>query len=367
MTRTAIFQKLGLPDFPVVLAPLAGVSDHPFRRICASQGAHLTYVEMISATALNYGSKKTLAMCKRHSDEQGVVGLQITGRSAEETAAAIKVIDQMPFDTIDINMGCPVTKVVKSGCGSAILKDPKRVYETVKLSRAATTKPLSVKIRLGWDRDSLNGEIVARAAADAGADWITVHGRTRNDDYSTPVDLPAIEAIKDAVSVPILGNGNIFSEHDRVCMLERSGVNGVMVSRGALGDPWLFRRLTGNYAPVTLDEWLTLVMQHLEWQREEYGDQGYGAVMMRKHLLWYAKGWPGVKTLRESITQAEDIASAARLVREFAEQIRASGVTERDADIYEVRTGQRFAWDPKYDMDRKLDRGVGDDGLIASM
>ncbi len=366
MPKTTILQQLGLSDFPTILAPLAGVSDHPFRRVCAAQGAELTYVEMISATALIYNSKKTLAMLKRHPEEK-ILGVQITGRSAEETAEAIRILEQMPFDTIDINMGCPVTKVVKNGCGSAILKDPKRVYETVRLARAATRKPLSVKIRIGWDRNSLNGETVARAAADGGADWLTVHGRTRNDDYGTPIDLPAIAAIKQAVSIPVIGNGNIFSEHDRAWMRQYSGVDGVMVSRGALGDPWLFRRLAGDQAPVTLGEWLDVVMAHLRWQHQEYGDQGYGAVMMRKHLLWYAKGWPGVKNLREQITQADDIANAARLIEDFAASIRAAGVNERDADIYESRTQQRFAWDPKFDMDRRLDRGVGDDGLIMSV
>ena len=174
MMGTSVFEKIGLRARPVFLAPLAGVSDHPFRRICAEQGADLTYVEMISATALVYNSARTIEMLKRHGAER-LLGVQITGSSAEETARGIAILNEFPFETVDINMGCPVKKVVKTGCGSAILKDPERVRRTLELARAATDRPVSCKIRLGWDHASLNGVEVAQAAAAGGAAWITVH------------------------------------------------------------------------------------------------------------------------------------------------------------------------------------------------
>lgn len=355
------FKKLGLPDRPLLLAPLAGVSDHPFRRICTRHGADLTYVEMISATALIYDSKRTLDMLRRHPSE-AVLGVQVTGRSADDTAKAIEILDKFPFDTIDINMGCPVKKVVKTGCGSAILRDPERVYDTVKKAVNATGKPLSVKIRLGWDRNSLTYTEVAEAAAKGGAAWITVHGRTRADDYSVPVDLEAIGHIKKLVSIPVIGNGNLFTAQDASLMQKASLIDGLMVSRGALGNPWVFDFIKGVATVVTLDDWWQSVRDHLRWQREEYGEKGAAAVCMRKHLLWYARGWPGVKKLREEVNSAESLVHAEQIIESFVARLREEGVTVRD-ERDDATTEQRFNWDPKYDMDRTLDRGVGEDGL----
>lgn len=373
--RIPAFDKLGFPDFPVLLAPLAGVTDHPFRRTCAAAGASLTYVEMLSAKAILYESKRTFEMMVRHADETKL-GVQVTGGTADDVARAIEVLDRHPFDTIDINMGCPVTKVVKSGSGSAILKDPERVYETVKKSRAATAKPLSVKIRLGWDKSTVTAFEVADAAQQGGADWLTVHGRLRSQDYSHPVDLAMIRAVKQRLSIPVFGNGNIFCAADAVRMRERTGVDGVMVSRGAMGNPWVFREILTGDASVGIDEWLATVVRHLDWQGQTYGQSGMGAVCMRKHLLWYAKGWPGAKKLREQINAAAAIPDCLVMVREFHAEMLAAGITQRlpvatatqdtkdtiNGEPDSVATsGQRFLWDPKYDMDRKLDRGVGDD------
>lgn len=367
MVRILSFDKLGFPEFPVVLAPLAGVSDHPFRRVCAGQGASLTYVEMLSAKAILYNSKRTFDMMARHESE-GILGVQVTGGTADDTARAIEILDKQPFDTIDINMGCPVTKVVKSGCGSAILKDPQRVYETIKLARQATDKPFSVKVRLGWDRSTVTIFEVADAAEKAGAEWITIHGRLRSEDYSYPVDLAMIAAVKRRLSIPVFGNGNIFCRADAVQMRERTGVDGVMVSRGALGNPWIFREILTGSGEVGLDEWLELVTSHLAWQQAAYGAGGISAICMRKHLLWYAKGWPGAKKLRERINTAASIQDCLGMVHEFHGELAAAGITRRfpvagGCDDEGASTGQRFVWDPKYEMDRKLDRGVGDDAL----
>jgi tRNA-dihydrouridine synthase B len=354
-------KRLGLPHAPVVLAPLAGVSDHPFRRACAKHGADLTYVEMISATAMVYESRRTFDMLKRHESE-GIVGVQITGKSAEEVGQAVQMLDRMPFDTIDINMGCPVNKVVKSGCGSGILRDPRRVYATTKAARQATDKPLSVKIRLGWDRNTITWPEVLDAAEQGGAEWITIHGRLRSDDYGVPVNLEAIRELKLRAKIPVLGNGNVFSRDDALYMRERTGVDGLMVSRGALGNPWVFNDIKRGERSVSIDEWEQLVLDHLAWQQAEYGDIGSGAVCMRKHLLWYAKGWPAAKKLREAISQTGKISDCATLVRNFADELRSVGVVTRST-VWPQDREARFQWDPKFDMDRQLDRGVGDDGL----
>jgi tRNA-dihydrouridine synthase B len=364
-SNTNIFSRLGLPSRPVILAPLAGVSDHPFRRICTLHGADLTYVEMISATAMLFKSQRTYDMLKRHSSEK-VLGVQITGRTAEEVSEAVQILDGMPFDTIDINMGCPVNKVVRAGCGSGILKDPERVYQTVKLCRSATAKPLSAKFRLGWDLQSMNWQENASAIQSAGADWMTIHGRLRSDDYGVPVRLEEMAKLRKIVQIPLIGNGNIFCHEDDELMTAASAVDGIMVSRGALGNPWVFNELKNKGLKVSLDSWVETVLTHLSWQQEEYGDTGYGAVCMRKHLLWYAKGWPEAKKLREAISQLGRISEAKELIHQFAEQWAQQGHQFR-IESASLSHGSRFQWDPKYEMDRSLDRGIGDDCLEANL
>ena len=357
-----VWKKLGLGPNPVFLAPLAGVSDAPFRRLCAGQGAALTYVEMLSATALLYSSRRTFEMMRRHPAES-ILGVQVTGKTVDEVGRAVALLSEHSYETIDLNMGCPVSKVVKSGCGSAILRDPQRVYDTVRAAVAATDKPLSVKIRLGWDRSSYTYMEVADAAERGGAAWITVHGRLRCDDYAIPVDLERIAEIKRRLTIPVVGNGNVFSAADAEWMRRRTGVDGVMVSRGALGNPWIFRAITTGDASVAVDEWRRAVLDHLAWQLEEYGEKGFAAVCMRKHLLWYVKGWPGAKRLREDLSKIDTLAQAGQLIAEYADSLVAQGVTERLPLTQDGDPEQRFVWDPKYDMDRKLDRGVGDDHM----
>ena len=347
---------------PVLLAPLAGVSDIPFRRVCAKYGADLTYVEMLSATALLFESERTYQMMRRHQTAEPQLGVQVTGKSADEVGRAVAILDRLSYETIDINMGCPVRKVVSAGCGSAILKDPERARATVQQAVAATRKPLSVKIRLGWDKQTLTGLEVAEAAAEAGAAWLTVHGRLMSDDYSVPVDLEGIAAIKRRLAIPVIGNGNIFGVRDAELFRRATGVDGLMISRGALGNPWIFREIKTGQTLVSLDEWRDTVLDHLQWQVEEYGHHGFAAVCMRKHLLWYVKGWPNARRCREEISQLPTLAEAADLVRRFADQLAAAGRWER-APVGPDGEGDRFRWDPKYDMDRALDRGVGDDGL----
>jgi nifR3 family TIM-barrel protein len=302
-------------------------------------------------------------MARRHESES-ILGVQLTGKSADEVGRAVAILDKMPYETIDINMGCPVAKVVKAGCGSAILKDPERVAETVRLAKQSTDKPLSVKIRLGWDNKTLTGLECAQAAAAAGAAWVTVHGRLRSDDYSTPVDLDGIGAIKRKIGVPVVGNGNVFGGGDDQHMRRASGVDGTMVSRGALGNPWVFREIKTGDATVTLTEWRDAVLDHLRWQKEEYDDSPGSAVCMRKHLLWYVKGWPGAKVLREQLSHLSSLDEATQVITDFAADLAAHGHLIR-LPFQMEGVGARFVWDPKFEMDRGLDRGVGDDHMVA--
>jgi tRNA-dihydrouridine synthase B len=354
---TAIFTQLGLSEFPLLVAPLAGVSDAPFRMMCTRiGGADLSYVEMLSAVALLYKNPRTWDMLKLHPLEDKV-GVQVTGRSADEVARAVEILGQQPFVTIDINMGCPVRKVVNSGCGSAILKDPQRVYDTVYRCKQVTDKPLSAKIRLGWDEQSLNFLEVGQALQEAGADWVTVHGRRRNSTYQDPVDLEKIGLLKRSLRIPVLGNGNLFTQEDGRLMREATRVDGGMVSRGALGNPWAFQAMRQTTPfHLTLDAWHQGVLQHLTWQFEIYGDQPKSSICMRKHMLWYMKGWPDAKRMRERSNEATSIQEMQDLVNEYYFFLRAEGVEQRfERDPDGVNT-ERFTWKPV--LDRTVDEDV---------
>ena len=289
----------------VFLAPLAGVSDIPFRRICQELGAGLTYVEMLSAVAIKYNSKRTFQMMERHKSEK-ILGVQVTGGNADDVAAAVVVLDNQGFETIDINMGCPVRKVVSAGCGSAILKDPERITQTVLQCRDATKKPLSAKFRLGYTREQINVENTVDRVVSSNVDMFTIHGRTRSESYSTPCDLGGIKAglnvaIQKQSPVVKVGNGDIFDFQSAQKMQAETGCDAVMVSRGALGNPWIFPEIAeGKSVQPSIEEWLDVVLRHLSYQEEYFGNTKLAAILMRKHLLWYAKGFPNSKGARST-------------------------------------------------------------------
>ncbi|HMP74847.1 MAG TPA: tRNA-dihydrouridine synthase [Kiritimatiellia bacterium] len=342
-----------------ILAPLAGVSDVPFRRICQELGAGLTYVEMLSAVALLIRNRRTVEMLARHESES-VLGVQVTGPDPERVHAAVTVLDRAGFDAIDLNMGCPVRKVVGSGLGSALLKDTGRLEQIVAAARAATKRPLSVKIRLGFTPDTINVEANAAAIARAGADMITIHGRTREDTYAVRVSMPGIAAgiaAARAVNPRIVtvGNGDLMAVADAVRMREATGCDAVMVSRGALGNPWIFRALAGKGdEDPTVEEWAAVVDRHLDYHAAHYGESQLSARLTRKHLLWYASGFPHVNRLRLACNSVDSIDDARRVISDFAKQLppdlRRGEDRPRDAGA---------AADPKFQMDRELDRGVG--------
>lgn len=352
----------------VFLAPLAGVSDIPFRRICQSQGAGLTYVEMLSATAIRYNSKRTFEMMARHASES-ILGVQVTGPNADEVSHAVSILDKQGFETIDVNMGCPVRKVVGSGCGSAILKDPERVSETMAKCRVATSKPLSAKIRLGYTREAFNVMDTVSRLVSEHVDMFTIHGRTRSESYSTPCDLGGIRMGMDAGMETMLqnrskevikvGNGDVFGIESAQKMRLETGCDAVMVSRGALGNPWVFQEiLSEKTVQPTFEEWLDLVMNHIDYQQEHFGNRSYAAILMRKHLLWYAKGFPESKSLRDQLNQVETLEQARLILKDYTKKVPPGFVR------YEGFSSHLTSdYDPKYEMDRQLDRGVGDEGM----
>jgi tRNA-dihydrouridine synthase B len=342
------------PD-SLILAPLAGVSDYPFRLLSQKCGADLTYVEMISVKALIYQNKKTLELISRGEGEQSL-GVQITGNEIDDFKKAVEILNGYDFDTIDINMGCPVRKVVKTGGGSAILQDTDKVYKVMSAVSREADIPTSAKIRLGWDRNSLNFLETADALERGGAEWVSVHGRTRSEDYSYPVDLGAIAEIKKLLSVPVIGNGNIFCHHDYVQMKNKTGVDHVMVSRGSLGNPWVFKQIKTNHNHVSVDEWFDLVMVHLELHRKQYENcLNIACLTMRKHLLWYLKGWKGSCEIKKSLLLVSDFDSVYQILNDYKNYLKSQSEDIFRSFQHLKSRNDAFYWDPKFDMDRKLD------------
>jgi len=306
----------------VFLAPLAGVSDVPFRRICREHGAGLAYVEMLSANGILHGGKRTFRMMARHESED-VLGVQVTGNTPEDIADAVTVLDENGFDTIDINMGCPMRKIVAKGWGSAILREPERLSAIVRVSRSRTRKPLSVKCRLGYSDTERNIEDTSERVSNAEADMLTIHGRTRAEDYSAPVDLSGIRTgIRHAANLVTVGNGDVLDHRSALHMMERTGCDAVMVSRGALGNPWIFRAiLDQEKRHPTPAEWLEVVTRHIEYHESFYGPDRMTAVTMRKHALWYCSGYPHASRLRDRVGTVSDLAELRGILRVFADAL----------------------------------------------
>ncbi len=289
---------------PYFLAPLAGITDAPFRRICRSFGAGAVYSEMISAKGLYYNDKVTEKLLRIYDDEMPVV-YQIFGSDPNAMAYAADVLSDRKNCMIDINMGCPVPKVVKGGDGSALLKTPEQISKVVEAVVLKAKKPVTAKIRTGWDDDSINAVENAKRIEAAGASAICVHGRTRSQMYSGKADRNIIRAVKEAVSIPVIGNGDIFDCESCRSMFAQTGCDAVMIARGALGNPWIFKSLNDgtDYFPGNPEK-LDIVRRHFALMIEEKGE--YVAVrLMRKHIGWYIKGMHGATSLRRSINELE--------------------------------------------------------------
>lgn len=315
-----------LKVFPVFLAPMAGITDSVFRRLVRSMGCGLLFTEMVSAKGLLFQGEKTKRLLS-FKEEERPIGVQIFGHSPHEMARGAALIEERyEPDLIDINMGCPVKKVIKTGAGASLMRDPKRACKIVREVVSSVDLPVTVKIRAGWNRESRNAPYLAPLLEEAGADSITVHGRTREEFYQGRADWDIIEEVKERVSIPVIGNGDIFSPREALRYGQMYSVDGVMVGRGAMGNPWIFRRIKdlllqgeegeGEGEGPSFEERISLIMEHLKLLVEEKGE--YRAVReMRKHCGWYLKGLPRVKAFKVAINKATSREEVEELLKDL--------------------------------------------------
>ncbi len=307
----------------VVLAPMAGICNSAYRRIIKEMGCGLITCEMVSDKAIYYGSKKTIDMLAMTEMERPI-SQQIFGSDTESFVVAAKYIyEHMKPDIIDINMGCPVPKVaVKSQAGSALLKNPEKVKEIVEAVVKSVPIPVTVKIRSGWDQDSINAVSIAKICEEAGASAITVHGRTRSQGYSGKADWNIIKQVKEAVSIPVIGNGDILSCYDAKRMLETTGCDAVMIGRGVLGNPWLIKEcvdyLEHGIEPkkITKEEKIAMIKHHMDYLLELKLEK-VAILELRSHAAWYLKGIPHTTELKQKLFQAKTKMDVLTLLEEW--------------------------------------------------
>ena len=297
-------------DLPVFLAPMAGVTDTPYRILAREMGCQLVYSEMVSTNGINYRNEHTLKMIESQPEERPIA-MQIFGSDPDSVARGAAFIEEKGCaDILDFNMGCPAPKIVNNHEGSALMREPERAFKLLKAIRAAVSMPFTVKMRIGWDKNSINVLEMSQLAEEAGVDAIAVHGRTREQFYRDQADWQIIAEVKKKRRVPIIANGDVRTTADLRRILEVTGADGVMVGRAAQGNPWIFRQLTqflknGSEIPgPTMEERKEVIVRHLDMLLRFKGDY-VGPREMRKHATWYTKGIPGSAELRCLFNQAE--------------------------------------------------------------
>ena len=310
---------------PIVLAPMAGICNSAYRRIIKEMGCGLIYAEMVSDKAITYGSKKTIDMLYM-TDMERPIAQQIFGSDKDSFVTAAKYIyDNMQPDIIDINMGCPVPKVaLRAQAGSALLKDPIKVFDIVSSVVKAVPVPVTVKIRSGWDQNHINAVEIAKVVEQAGAKAIAVHGRTRSQGYSGKADWNIIKQVKQAVTIPVIGNGDVRSCYDAKKMLDETGCDAVMIGRGVLGNPWLIKEcidyIENGKIPkkVSIDEKYDMILYHIHLLEQQKNEK-VANLEMRTHIAYYLKGVPGASELKQKVFQTKNLTELKNLIKEYKE------------------------------------------------
>ena len=308
-------------DNPLVLGPMAGVTDLPFRLLCKEMGCGLVYTEMISAKALYYKNKNTLPLLATDPKERPVA-VQLFGSEPDLMADMAKTLEDKGYQIIDINMGCPVPKIVNNREGSALMKEPKLVGKIVEKMAKAVKLPVTVKIRKGFDKNSVNAVEIAHIAQESGAAAVAVHGRTREEYYSGHADWDIIRQVKEAVTIPVIGSGDIVDVDSFLRMKKQTGCDGFMIARGAKGNPWVFKQISvylenGTILPrPALSKVLKMIRRHGKMMVEFKGEFT-GIREMRKHLAWYTAGYPGSAKLRGRVNEMETYEDLVRILEEY--------------------------------------------------
>lgn len=302
----------------VFLAPMAGVTDIPFRKICRKFGPGLTYTEMASTKAMEFGSDKTEKIIQIMSDERPSI-VQIFGSDKDTIRKTIEKLNQQEdIDIIDINMGCPAPKLVKNGDGAGLLLDLKKVEEIIKEATSVSRKPITVKTRKGFNDDIITAVEVAKICEKYGVAMITIHGRTREQYYSGVADLDIIKKVKESVKIPVIGNGDIIDVKSAKKMFEYTGCDGIMIARGAQGNPWIFKSILDgkDYVP-SYEERLQIILEHIKYELENEENKKNAVFKMRKHIAWYLKSLPNSTYVKDKINREEDIEKVIQLLKEY--------------------------------------------------
>lgn len=307
----------------IIIAPMAGVTDFPYRQILREMGAKLIYSEMVSSKGLVYGSRRTEELLDYKIKDDGYINIQLFGEETEFIVKALKIVErEYNPDFIDLNMGCPAPKVVKTGAGSALMKKPEKVKEILNAMVETSDIPITLKIRSGWDENSINAVEIAKIAENAGISLLAVHGRTREQYYSGKVNYEIIKSVKESINIPVIGNGDIFDIKSAQEMFDRTNCDGIMIARGIQGNPWLIKRLKKYFEDsIVLDkpnveEKIDMSIKHLKLAIEYYGEK-VAIPKMRKHISWYLKGLKNSTYVKDKINKLTNKKEVINTLNEY--------------------------------------------------